>query len=353
MFLILYNNHDLKIRCCCLKFNGLNTNNCSEICADTKFCNVFISFPCKEKNKVLHQEYLYQLGLKEASKYDVVCGSHFLDDDFVCDGSRNKLVKITSSTTNYSMQTGVDSRRLPPIPYRSIDEVRGSKRLGFGKDGLPTYPQLLKDKRIGYLRRGMTKQKVEVLVKAYRSTRKNSVKNKTSSYYVGSTKHLFDLVNDIHYHSKRCRGAITIPSRSITTKDLAQKVRTICKCGRGCQVWGDSGTSNNGSYIFESDEFIKVPSKTDENKFYEDYAINFKQAVASISTPASRKTVRQVLQGLQLGSISIKKERNYHRNIIHQNIKETYSEVVAEKFKVLEKDNYITVQLLAQFKSKH
>jgi len=70
------------------------------------------------------------------------------------------------------MQTGVDSRNLPPIRSRSIDEVRGSKRLGFDEDGLPTYPQLLKDKRTGHLRRNMTKQKVEVLVKAYRSTRK-------------------------------------------------------------------------------------------------------------------------------------------------------------------------------------
>ena len=90
------NNHDLKVRCCCKKFNvniGGKDQKCSDICDKTKYSDVFISFPCKETKKLLHQEYLCQLGMNDASKYDVVCGSHFLDDDFEFVGRRYQLKK--------------------------------------------------------------------------------------------------------------------------------------------------------------------------------------------------------------------------------------------------------------------
>ena len=257
------------------------------------------------------------------------------------------MSKTTCSTTNNAKQLNVNSMSLPPIPCQSLKEVLDKKSIGTDKStGLPIYPQVLKDSRTSFLKRHISKQNVDVLVKAYRSSRKNSVRNNIRSYFVGSTKLLFDLVQDIHYHSKKCRGAITIPSKSITTKNLAQRIRIICKCGRGCAVWGDT---NNGAYVCTSDELIKVPLKTDESKYYEDYSINFKQAVASIATPASRRTVRQVLQCLQLGSIGIKKERKYHRQLIHPNIVESYSAIVAEKFKILEEGSYIILSIDTSF----
>ena len=133
--------------------------------------------------------------------------------------------KTTCSTTNNAKQPSVNSMSLPPIPCQSLHEVKDKKSIGTDKStGLPMYPQILKDSRTSFLKRNLSKQKVDVLVKAYRSSRKNSVRNSIRSYFVGSTKLLFDLIQDIHYHSKKCRGAITIPSKSVTTKN---KVRAI------------------------------------------------------------------------------------------------------------------------------
>jgi len=64
------------------------------------------------------------------------------------------------------MQTGVDSRNLPPIPCRSLNEIKSSTSIGnIPVTGGPIYPQVLKETRVAYQRRNMSKTKVKGIVK--------------------------------------------------------------------------------------------------------------------------------------------------------------------------------------------
>jgi len=218
------NNHDLKIRCCCKKFNvniGGKDQKCSDICDKTKYSDVFISFPCKETKKLLHQEYLCQLGMNDASKYDVVCGSHFLDDDFEFVGRRYQLKKKTTSLRNNSMQTRLfhnasidiqgSVRPCPPFPFKYVNfrtDSEVNKMYLLLVDKTLELKENLKKKALNYLSRCFscrdeTKEDTVECTQCHKVVCKSCMDNFTDDSIWIDTKTILErTVNDLQFEEE-------------------------------------------------------------------------------------------------------------------------------------------------------
>lgn len=202
------------------------------------------------------------------------------------------------------------------------------------------YPQSLKETAVSTIKRNSRSNKLAAII---RNHRLRSQKERLGRYFIGNTRNLYDLINIIDAHKSHCEGRLITRSRNFISKNLALKVRLNCSMKDKCCLWG----VNYGLFIYNSDEII--PVTLNDRTVVVEYVCNLKQPLASLATPARRKTVRQVLQCFQLTSISKQRENRLLRNLYYPKTKEWYDSIVKSKFRTLKERKYLVFGMDTSF----
>ena len=179
------------------------------------------------------------------------------------DGEYNNYILIRDKSTTYKAYPKDRAAYTRQTPRPMMPEVEAMKILKGNIPGLSD---------------GRKKRKLDDDEEQanYSCKEPRHLKNLCGSF-ICSFQHLRRLVASLDHHHQFCTGRTWDRTREYTLCGLVAKVKFHCELKGGCKAWVD------GTYTFESDDYIKKDGCND-------YASNIKLAAASVFVPGLRLT---------------------------------------------------------------
>ena len=151
-------------RCCC------RYSWCPLLCPKTRYGAVFVSFPKKETNSNLYNEWKVQLGYGDDENLPAdprVCAAHFIDEDVIPFKKTFTVKKsgLSKCRDNIALIDGNNSFTMPPLPSETKYAVSMKSSIGHDEDGTELFHSSLKDPATSTIQRNIKERHETVLKK--------------------------------------------------------------------------------------------------------------------------------------------------------------------------------------------